>query len=536
MHATRFWKLVVAGLAAIALGLLARVGSEGGRELGLLRNTLLVSLGVTTIAVPLGTLAAGVLLRTNVAGRRFALVVLVTLLFVPLFLQAAAWDAGFGRQGWLSLSTGTLATPLLEGWRAAIWIQAAALVPWVVLIVGLGFSYIEPELEEAASLEMPGWQVFLQVTVRGAAPALAVAAVWTMVTAAAEMTVTDLYQVRTFAEELYRNVPSLAELAEGGDLTPLAAAALVLLLVASTLVAVALLAPPGRLPDPRLARRFRLNRWSRCAAYGVTFAMPLLAAVPLLNLIVNAGMSVELTEGEFMRSWSPAKLLWIVGTSPHEFRGELAWSFLMGGLVAAAAVTLAAILGWYARRSSVAAATIWLTSAVCLAVPGPMIGLTLIWLFNRDDVPLVAWLYDRSILAPTLAMFVRAWPIAALICWFAQRTLSQDVLDAAAIDGAGGITSFVRISLAQRRSALLIAALSAFAIAIGDLATTILVTPPGLFIVSARVFGLLHAGVDDQLAGLCLTLCIIFLLLAMAALRLLRAPKIGLRHSGAAGL
>jgi ABC-type spermidine/putrescine transport system permease subunit II len=36
------------------------------------------------------------------------------------------------------------------------------------------------------------------------------------------------------------------------------------------------------------------------------------------------------------------------------------------------------------------------------------------------------------------------------------------------------------------------------------LACSILVVPPGVTTVPIRVFGLIHAGVDDQVAGLCL--------------------------------
>ena len=44
----------------------------------------------------------------------------------------------------------------------------------------------------------------------------------------------------------------------------------------------------------------------------------------------------------------------------------------------------------------------------------------------------------------------------------------------------------------------------AFAISVGDLSTSILAVPPGVTTVAIRVFNLVHYGVEDQLAGLCL--------------------------------
>ena len=83
--------------AALVLTADSRTGS-------LLWNTLRLAGATIFVALPLGTCLAFALLRTDIAGRRVALVALATMLFVPLYLQAAGWDAGFGRQGWLSLS------------------------------------------------------------------------------------------------------------------------------------------------------------------------------------------------------------------------------------------------------------------------------------------------------------------------------------------------------------------------------------------------------------------------------------------------
>ena len=65
------------------------------------------------------------------------LVLFGVMLFVPLYLQAAAWQAGFGVQGWFTLATGFPA--LLEGWPGVIWIHVMAAIPWVTLIAAVGF-------------------------------------------------------------------------------------------------------------------------------------------------------------------------------------------------------------------------------------------------------------------------------------------------------------------------------------------------------------------------------------------------------------
>src|SRR4051812_5163276 len=48
------------------------------------------------IALPLGTLLAAAIFKSDVPGRRAAGILLVGMLFVPLYLVTGAWDAGFG--------------------------------------------------------------------------------------------------------------------------------------------------------------------------------------------------------------------------------------------------------------------------------------------------------------------------------------------------------------------------------------------------------------------------------------------------------
>src|SRR6187399_2863309 len=88
------------------------------------------------IALPLGTLLAAAIFKSDVPGRRTAAALAVGMLFIPLYLVTGAWDAGFGVQGWHTLSNNPhlVHEPWLAGWRAAVWVHSLAAVPWVVLI------------------------------------------------------------------------------------------------------------------------------------------------------------------------------------------------------------------------------------------------------------------------------------------------------------------------------------------------------------------------------------------------------------------
>jgi ABC-type molybdate transport system permease subunit len=80
------------------------------------------------------------------------------------------------------------------------------------------------------------------------------------------------------------------------------------------------------------------------------------------------------------------------------------------------------------------------------------------------------------------------------------------MLDTAATEGTGWWGRLLRIALPQRWPAATAAWLVGFAVALGELAATILVMPPqrGATALSIQIFQLLHYGVDDRVATICL--------------------------------
>jgi iron(III) transport system permease protein len=205
---------------------------------------------------------------------------------------------------------------------------------------------------------------------------------------------------------------------------------------------------------------------------------------------------------------------------------------LIGSVASASALVIAAPLAWLARRGGWRATPAVAVTAVAAAMPGPLIGLCVIWLLDRPRPGIFIWLYDRSIFAPVLAILIRLLPLAVLLCWYILRSVSDDVLDSAACDGAGRWARFFLIVVPQRWSGLAAAWLALLAVAAGDLACSVLVVPPGVTTVSIRVFGLIHAGVDDQVAGLCLTMVVGVAAVAAASRWLVQAHVRSVAETG----
>jgi iron(III) transport system permease protein len=473
--------------------------------LPLVINSLGLTLETLALSLPLGTAAAWLLLRSDLPGRRLGISIIVVLLFLPLYLQASAWQAGFGQEGWYS--THASGEPWLSGWNAAVWVHTLAGIPWVVLFAGLGLRTVEAALEEQALLDGSPWQVFRRVTLPACWPALGLAAVWVATCTAGEMTVTSIFSVRTYAEEVYNQISTHDEAGDAMMALLPGIVGTAVLLGLGVLCCVGL-ARADRPLNLKPSRVFALGAWRWPLAVGGLAVIILLAGVPLGNLVYKAGVLVLQTDAGRVRTWSAGKCLWTILLAQWQCRQECRWSLLIGSLAATAAVVAATPLAWVARKSRGWGALAIGTALICLVIPGPLLALAIIGLLNRPGLPWLFWLYDHSILAPWMALTVRAMGPAILVLWHAARTIPQPMLDSAATEGCGSLGQLGWIVLPQRLPALGVAWLIGLALALGDLTASILVVPPGVKTLSIHIFNQLHYGVEDQVAGICLALTI----------------------------
>lgn len=517
------WFICLGATSLAAVGLLdPRVG-------GLLTKSIELSAAASLVAIPLGCLFGAACWKTDIWGRPLAASLVLGQLFVPLALQAAAWMAAFGLTGWWTLARqgSTVAPPLLEGLPGAAWVHGMAAAPWVALLVGAALRNADRATEESALLVMPGWRVLLAVSLRAATPALAAGVLWVALCCSTEMVATDLMQVRTFAEEVSTQAvlgafdpqpisPAPMRLSTRGLL--LGAAALVLFGAGGLCLVGGVLVRAG---DPAIEGSER-GAW-RAPLGGarpvVSAALWLLLLVPCVapaaSLAYQAGLVSQRTDlGEWNREWSAGQAVRIVALAPWRHAPELTRSLTLGAAVATAAVVIGAIAANGLRTAW--APGVALTIALCLFVPGSLVGVGIIRLMNHSwDSPWwwLTWCYDRGWLGPWLAHLVKAAPVAALVLWAPLASVPGSVIEAAQTDGAGPLRRLTRVLLPARRPAVAAAWLAAIAVSLGEVSATALL--PGAQTLTLRIYGMLHSGVDDRLAGLCL-----FQLLMMVGLSL----------------
>lgn len=468
-----------------------------------LRNTLSITGLVELTTLPLAVFVAILLARTDVSARRAIGMLLVPLLFLPLYLQATAWDAGFGRQGWLTYLADGAHEPWLSGIRAVVWIHTCAALPWATLFVSAGLRNVPRAWEELASLEAGPWRVLASVTLPRALPGIAAAALWIGVSTAGEMIVTDMYMVRTNAEAIFLDLAAGATL---GELTWGAAGNLVVVgVLAAAAGGLAWLAVSPREPVERSdAPRWRLGAWRWPAgAFGLAL-VGLLWSAPLYNLLHHAGMEVRSDGARRVREWSGVKAARQIAAAPAEFSHEFGWSAQIGGLAACLAVAAATPLAWRARASRSAWVIGWSVAALSLAIPGPLVSLVLLTVRDGVDSNWLVRVFDESIGVVAAAHAWRAFPFTWLILSQSFREFPREEWEDAAVSGAGPWRAWWTVVLPRRKGTLLVAALVALGVSLAEVPVSHLVRPQGVTTVAVRAFELAHYGANDRLAGLSL--------------------------------
>lgn len=485
---------------------------------GLLTNTLKLAFAVLIVSLPLAGLLAYSTARCSVPAKGLWDGCMLVLLFLPLYMQLASWEAGFGRRGWYSNMMGAeLSNPTLEGFRGAVWVHAMAAVPWLFWIFRLGFAAVPRTFEEMAALDARPWQVFRRVTLPFMLPVFLAGAFYVLIVASTEITVTDRYQFRSYAEVLYNDYVLNSRL----DALPLSVGPVLALMVAVAVLGLAMckLVWPKLLHPTVDRERQPLGSTNWLATSFVVGMVAMLLVLPVGNLFYQAGVDVQADpeSGSPARLWTIGKFSDTLGSSPLRYKDELAWTAILSQLSMVGAVCFATVAAWFARRSFVLQSVNTLVAILCFVTPGPLIGFGIIAALNRRSPEILGWLYDDTLFAPWLAIVIRCFPFAYLIVWYGLRSIPRTIFESAETDGASSLACFWRVALPLLKPSLICSAVVCLAVSVGELSASVLVMPPGVTTVATKILSMIHYGADDQLAGLCLCCLGVFVTLSLIA-------------------
>lgn len=488
--------------------------TDFARQASLLGTTAeLVALALILV-MPAGLGLAAAWFGSDAPGRRCGRVALLALLAVPLPVLAVAWQGAAGLP-WSAFRHGVV---------AAGWVHAAAALPWVALAAGAGLLRADRAVVDDVAVSAAAWQA-LATALRVCAAGVAVAALWVAAQTAGEIVVTDVAQVRTFAEEVYTQF--VAPVPEAGNTADRALARAVIATLPQTVALTAALLLVGlRLPTPRWGQTpepgvwWSLGRtgWVVSAVAGMATVVVL--AFPVASLVRLAGVVPPGT-------WSPAAVGGALRQAIENDGAVIGLSMIAAGTAAVALTVAVAAASLTARASTIVRVATFGLAGLAVATPGPVVGVGVKqavdcvvgweeWLIGPGM--LRAWLYDGPSMAPVMwAWSARAWPIGLAVLWPVVAGLPEDYSDGVRLESgstwqAARHAAWPALAPAAGMAWGLMAVFS-----LGEVSASKLPATPGAAAFAHDLFSRMHFGLKPDLAAASMLLVIGCVLVATAA-------------------
>jgi iron(III) transport system permease protein len=437
------------------------------RWLPLLGTTALVATIAVVIALVLGAVGGLLLGRTDLWGRRGLTLAMVLVACVPVYV-------------WLVFVYAAI--PLWE-LGGSVWIcgvlYGLSCVPLAALVLMGAYRGVHPQYEDQVRLEASAWRVMRRVTVPQAMWAYGVVAAYVCFVVGTDFTIADVLLVNTFAREVYTQYAL-----QGSAVGPVVTGLPMFVGLGGLLLVLRWVARGmGRDDTARTGERPRLVELGR----GVWLVWP-----GVLVAVAAAG-------------WCVWRLLVEIGsvggfwTAAVALRGSVTYSIVAALAGAVLVVAVSPGLAWGLTRRGWLRWCIGAVLVLLLATPAPVSGISLIGLLNRPG-----WagaVYD-SPACVVLGYVVRFLPIGVLLLLVGVRRVARELEDAARVDGGMWWDLQRAVYWPALRREVVIAFLVVAMLCYGEVATSVLLVPPGWTTASVRAFTLIHFTIYRELATL----------------------------------
>ncbi|MGD1085573.1 MAG: 6-bladed beta-propeller [Verrucomicrobiota bacterium] len=432
-------------------------------------NSLLVSGAATAGAAAGGGVAALFAAGLEARWRTLLFAAAVVALVTPPFLAANCWIDLLGEQGvwrhWLPWN--------IYSFGGTIWILILLTWPVTFFLAAGAWSRTRAEQLEADPM-LRGGALLRWLLLPQARTALTQGTVLTMVLTLNNFAVPAILQVKVFPAEIWVRFNTTFDYAGALALSwPLVLAPLLLVLCLRRREAA--WSWRSDAPTARAMRRQLGAGWHRAAGAVALFLVAVSVGAPLWRLTGSA------------KTWREL--------GPVLAAGQSAAAHSLGYAAATACVVIALGLATWRGRLDWA---LWIP----FFTPGVLLGIALIWVFNRPATRMIYQSGAMVILAYSIRYAALGWTTVAR----AARGTDRGLTEAARLDGAAWWQMWRHVYWPQISAPLAAAWYVTYLLCLWDVETLVLIVPPGGESLSLRVFNLLHYGHNPQVNAICLVL------------------------------
>lgn len=455
------------------------------RRLGLLCASIGLAAAVAGAGIATGILFVSALVTARKKLLYGILLLLLALSGIPPYIHALTWSEAFRYAG--AIVPGIPAT----GWLVSFWVELMALLPLSLVLAWIAFASVDSRLVDAGRIVRPDLQVLSSVTLPLAAPALGAAFGFVFLICCTDYSVpslfgADVYALDIFAQFSASNSPAQAFLYA----LPLLLVTLVVMMACRQGIRT-LAQTPGWF-SVRSGTPPRYPGWFRALQQGSA------ALVGIQIIVLFTGLILSIRSPDAF------------ALSVLMAQNELVYSLLTALLVIIISLPLASAAAFELGMPGIRGAAAWIIVLVPLAVPAPLIGIGMI---TAGNLPVLSAIYPALIM-PALVAVIRFAPFAAIVLFIQKRFIDPALFDAAVVFARSRTDALARISIPLFAPGLVVSAGILAALTLAELGATLIVSPPGHATITMRIYNYLHYGSSSDVAGLCLMVTVLTLVVS----------------------
>ncbi len=449
------------------------------QEWNALWGSLWISLASVVLAGVIGVPLAFVFERLEFPGRRLLGALVALPVVMPPLVGVIAFLFLYGESGIVPRVIGVVLGLDRSPWRlhgagAILLVHAYSMYVYFYLFSRAGLARLDESMvEAAASLGASRWETLRRVTVPLLRPQIAAAALLTFMTSLGSFSAPYIFGggFRVMTTQIVNTkLNGQMELAmvQTASLAVVAFIGLWLLQRTRGTRSVAVMSK-GQPPKAQVIRR-PLARWT---AAGLGWALAAVLLLPHATLILVSLVPLgSWTTQIFPPAYTVGNYVALV-SEPERLR-PLVNSLWMAAVATAGVILLSLWAGrLVVQRKVRLAKTIELLTNVPWAVPGTVLAIALATMFSVHAPAVGRVILVGTVVILPLAYLVRNVPIAAGSILAGFRQLDPSLDEAAVSLGAGRVRTLVRITVPLLRPAIFAGAALAFATALGDFVTSI---------------------------------------------------------------
>lgn len=462
-------------------------------------NSLYLSTLATIGALILGTSLAFAVARYPLPGKAFLRTAANLSLLSPPFIGAYSWIVLFGRMGLVNRALGTIGweLPTIYGWRGILLVFIVQYFPFVFLLVSAALRSVDQSIEDAAlSLGSPPRRTLCTAILPILAPSLTAGGLLVFMG-----TMADFGTPMIIGEGL-RTLPTLMYgefMNELGGNPAMASTLGSLLILVNT---VALMAQRyyafRKAYNVVCIQPLRVQRMGRARMLLLTafaYAVVVVAIIPSLTIIISSFMP---TKGPVMYAGFSLHSYQVIF---HMVPRAIANTFGLTALSVVLDVLLGVLVAYLlARRRSRVHAVLDSLIMLAYAIPGTVVGVGLIVVYNRPPIILTGtWVILL------VSYFIRHLPYPVRSCTAMLQQIDVRVEEASISLGVPPFRTFVKVTIPLMFPAILSGAALAWMTTIGELSSSILLYSGPWATMSVAIFTEVfsnHFGTASALASI----------------------------------